>query len=324
MTNTYGFGTDTSNFSNTIHNNILKAVVATLRAGLVSLPKGSVVPAQVGSQQGNNFTLISTEYPDLHDSTPTDPLTEGVAPNALKLGISTNSWTVTQSGARTVVTDIAQMQSPHDLEQVAQDKIARLAAEKIDAIGRAALLAGAEDLGDATSPLSTGVVLDVIAAAQARNYEPVPGAGFYFLLHPNALRGLTGEDGLNGYVNVMAESGNDAAITKGAVGQYRGATFLVSTKFVDDVGDGTGAYPIYVMGANAMACGDLATMEFIHWSAPGPGNELAQLMGVGFKGVLGAKVLAFAEGADGAGNNDTAQKRALSFTVTNGVSNNLS
>ena len=314
MPNTFGFGTDTSGFSSTIHDHILKEVVATLRAGLVSLPKGAVVPAVIVAQQGENFTLRSTAYPDLEDDTPTDPLTEGVAPNPLKLGIDTQDWTVTQSGARTVITDIAQLQSPHDLKTIATEKITRLAAEKVDAIGRAALaaLSSTYDFG---SSLDTYALLDMKAAAQSADFEPVPGAGFYALLHPNALRGLEGETDLNGYVDVMAQA-NAGQLTKGAVGQYRGFTFLTSSKFTADV---SGNYPVYLVPANSIAAGDISTLEFIHWGGPQVGNELNQLAGVGFKGILGAKVLDLSNTADGSGTNGATVPRVLKFTVSSGV-----
>jgi N4-gp56 family major capsid protein len=313
MPNTFGFGTDTSGFSSTIHDDIQKAVVATLRAGLVSLPKGAVVPATIISQSGTNFTLRSTSYPDLVDTSPTDPLTEGVAPSALKLGIDTMDWTVTQSGARTVVTDIAQLQSPHNLSKVAQEKISRLAAEKIDAIGRAALDA-VVTTNDYLDILDSWKVTDWVTMAQAADFEPIPGIGYYCLLHPNALRGLTGEDGLNGYVDVTAHA-NPANLTKGVVGQYKGMTFLTSSKFTDT----DGVYPVYVMGANSIAAGDISSIEYISWTAAGVGNELQQLMGFGFKGILGAKVLSFSGTADGAGTNAADVVRVLRFGVASGV-----
>lgn len=318
MPNTFGFGTDTIGFSATVHENIQKAVVATLRAGLVSLPKGAVVPAAIVGQNGSTFTLQSTAYPDLVDTTPTDPLTEGVAPTALKLGIDTLQWTVTQSGARTVITDIAQMQSPHNLAQIAEDKIARLAAEKWDKIGQTALAAvSAATTNYDLDYLSTDALLSIKALAHARNYEPIPGVGFYCLLHPNALTGLERESDLNGYIDVMAQA-SAGALTKGAVGQYRGFTFLTSSKFVDSIGDGTGVYPVYVFGANAIAAGDISSMEYIHWSAAGVGNELQQLAGVGFKGILGAKVHDFSEVADGSGTNGSTVPRVIKFGVANG------
>lgn len=313
MSNTFGFGTDTGGFSDTVHDHILKEVISTLRAGLVALPKGSVVPATIVSQSGENFVLRSTEYPDLQDGVQSD-LSEGVAPSALKLGIDTNDWTVTQTGGRTVVTDIAALQSPHDLRTIAADKIARLAASNFDSIARAAIDIGADDLGDTGSPLGTADLLDAVAELQTRNIEPVPGAGYYCLLHPKALRGLTGEDALNGYIDVTA-SANAGMLTKGAVGQYRGVTFLTSTKFEAD----SSVYPVYFMGAASMAAGDVGSLSFHTWSAAGPGNELQQLMGVGYKSIFGAKVLAFSEEADGAGANSAVTERVLRIGVLTGV-----
>lgn len=315
MPNTFGFGTDTTGFSSTVHDHILKEVVATLRAGLISLPKGAVVPATVIGQKGNNFTMRSTAYPDLAAGTNTAPLTEGVAPAALKLGIDTQDWTVQQTGARTVITDIGEMQSPHDLGNVAADKIARLAADTLDGIGRTALaaLTTTNDFGQA---LDTSILLDMKAAAQSADFEPIPGVGFYCILHPNALRGLEGEDALSGYTNVTAQT-NGVALTKGAVGQYRGFTFLTSSKFTATAE----VYPVYIVPANSIAAGDIGSLEFVNWSAAGPGNELAQLRGFGFKGVLGAEVLEFSESADGSGTNATAVPRVLRFGVTSGVSN---
>ena len=314
MSNTFGLGTDTTGFSSTVHAAIRKAVIDTLRAGLISLPKGAVVPAVVSHQRGENFTLTNTSYPDIAPAAVTDPLTEGTAPSALKLNIDTQDTTVAQTGAWTKVTDIAMLQSPHDIKRVATDKIARLAAEKIDLIGQTALAAGAtaSALGDTGTALSTSILLDVLAEAESYDFMPVPGAGFYVICHPYALRGLKGEDGLNGYVSVTAESGGD--LTLGAVAQYRGATFLTSTKYTATAG----AYPVYVMGAASVMAGDIGSMEYIAWEAAGPGNELRQLAGVGFKGILGAKVLSFANRADGSATAESDVTRVLKFTVASG------
>jgi N4-gp56 family major capsid protein len=229
--NSFGFGSDTTGFSSTVHNAIQKAVVDTLRAGLVCLPKGAVVPAQVVSNVGNNFTLISTEYPDLVDAAATNPLTEGVAPTPVKLGISTNSWTVQQQGQWTKVTDVAEMQSPHDLKAIAADKIARLAAQTFDGIALAAFQARAVDREYRTGVLSTANILDAKGEMKQRNVSPVPGAGYYAILHPFALRGLEGESALNGYVDVTSHNAAEAgSLTAGAVSQYRGVTFLPSPR----------------------------------------------------------------------------------------------
>jgi hypothetical protein len=232
MADTFGLGTDTTGFSSTVHAAIHKQVIDTLRAGLISVPRGAVVPAVVSHQMGENFTLVNTLYPDIDPAAVTDPLSEGVAPSGLKLGIDTQSFTVQQTGAWTKVTDIAQMQSPHNLKTIAADKIARLAAEKVDLIAQTAIAAGAtaSALGDTSDVLTSTVLLDVLAEAEGLDFEPVPGIGLYVICHPYALRGLKGETALNGYIDVTTRRGRvlgrgqegcATVLPDGALGQRR-------------------------------------------------------------------------------------------------------
>lgn len=315
MPNTFGFGTDTTGFSSTEHDNIQKSVIATLRAGLTALPKGSVTPGVVIAQSGANFTVRLTAYPDLADAAVTNPLTEGVAPTPIKLGIDVQDFTVAQVGAWTKVTDLAALRSPHKVSSIAADKIARLAAQTFDSIGRTAL-AGATSLGDYGSALDTFALNDAIAVMRARDIPPVPGAGYYCLLHPAALLGLLQEDGLSGFRD-MARDGDQ--ISKGVVAQYGGASFITSTKFTPTAG----AYPVYLLGSGSMGAGDMSTFSYHRVSGASVGNELAQFESVGFKGIAGAAVLNFSESADGSGTNGSTVERVVKFTVTSGAQSGL-
>lgn len=313
MVNSYGYGSDTTGFSSTVHDHIIKDVLQTLRAGLIALPKGAVVPAAVVGQQGEDFTLRTVTYPDIEPTAVTNPLTEGVAPSPLKFGIDYMDWTVAQGGAWGKITDIAQFQSPHNLESIAAQKVKRLAAEWIDSVAQTALatVASSNDTGTA---LTTSDLLDAKAVLQSRDVEPIPGVGFYCLLHPNALRGLEGEDGLNGYVDVTAQA-NAGALTAGAVAQYRGVTFLTSTKFTDTAG----VYPVYFLGKDSIAAGDVGTLSFHFVKGAAPGNELDQVSSAGFKAIFGAKPMAVANRADGAGTNGSDVTRIIRIGVASGV-----
>jgi N4-gp56 family major capsid protein len=315
--NTFGFGSDTTGFSSTIHDAIQKDILATLRAGLIALPRGAVVPASVVMQSGENFTLRTITYPDVNTSAVTNPLTEGVAPSPIKFGVDSMDWTVAQAGAWGKVTDIARYQSPHNLESVAAEKVKRLAAEWIDSIAQTAL-ATVSSTEDTANLLNTDDLLDAKSVLQGRDVEPIPGVGYYCLLHPYALRGLEGEMNLNGYVDVQAQAAA-GALTKGAVGQYRGITFLTSTKFVDDVGDGTGNFPVYFLGKDSMAAGDVGTLSFHFVKGAQVGNELDQFHSAGFKAIFGAKPFALANRADGAGTNGSDVTRVVKITVQSGV-----
>jgi N4-gp56 family major capsid protein len=314
MANTFGFGTDTTNFSSTVHDAIQKQVISTLRAGLIALPKGSVVPAVLHSQNGENFTLRSTAFPDLLDEATTAPLSEGVAPTPLKLAIDTVDWTVQQVGAWAKVTDLAAYQSPFGLNPIAAEKIARLAAQTIDNLALAALLAHGVD-SNVGGVLSTKMVLDAVAILASRNVQPIPGVGYYALTNPLALRGLSGEASLNGYVQVTSE-GASGDLSTGVVSQYRGVSFITSSRIV---ADGSSRYPVIFIGKESIAFGDISTIQYLSFSGAAPGNELAQYSGVGFKGILGGKVLAFSETTDGAGSTDAAVDRIYTIAVGTGI-----
>lgn len=234
MPNTFGFGTDTTNFSNTVRTRILRNVIDTLRAGLIALPKGAVVPGDLVAQNGETFTLRATEYPDLVDAAVTSPLAEGTPPTAVKLGISTNDWTVAQVGAYTKVTDLAQFQNPHDLERVASDKIARLAVQAIDSLALTAIRAHAVDTRT-TAKLSTDALVNAVARLRGKDMEPAADGLFYALCHPFALAGLMKEASLNGWVDA-AKHGNPASLTRGTAGDYRGVRFLTSTRITPMAG----------------------------------------------------------------------------------------
>lgn len=391
---TFGVSTATTNFSNTVRTNIQKATIATLRAGLVGLPKGSVVPADIAASRGDNFTLRVTEYPDLVDAAVTNPLTEGVPPAYTVLGVSTLDYTVGQVGAVTAVTDVAQFQSPHDLDKVAPDKISRLAAQVIDNLALTAIRAHTVDKEYLTTVLSTSALLDIKGELAARNIQPIPGVGYYALIHPYALRGLEGEAALNGYIDVQAQA-DAGRLSKGVVSQYRGISFVSSSRIVgalsaaartgptgafatdiftlaahgmsngqriqfSSITGGTGfatatdyflvstttntfklaatkggaaidltasditastfkseQYPVYFLGANSIAFGDVSTMDYFHTGGADSGNPLAQYKTWGFKGILGGKVISMAETVTG-GTNDAATDRVMTITVASG------
>jgi hypothetical protein len=317
MPDTFGFGTDTTTFSSTVRDAIQKKVIATLRAGLIALPKGAVAPASVLARVGDNFTLRLSAYPDL-DGEAATTLTEGVPPTPVKLAIDVLDFTVAQQGAFTKVTDLADFQSPHKLNDVAMDKIVRLAKDTIDRLARTALLAHAADYDDSGygMGLNTSVVLQAKAALRGRDVQPVPGVGYYCVTHPDALYTLENESDLNGYVDVTSQV-KAGDITAGAVSQYRGVTFITSTKFAADAV--TGTFPAIFLGAESVAFGDVGTLEYHVTQAPDSANPLAQFGTYGFKGILGGKVIAMSETTDGAASTASPVDRVWRADVSSGI-----
>jgi hypothetical protein len=311
----WGIETGTTGFSATVQTLIQRQLIESLRAGLIALPKGSVRPAILTRGSGHDFTLRMLSYPDLDSDVATVPLTEGVPPDALQLGIDSQDFSVQQVGAVTSLTDVAQFQSGDNLPVVAARQIARLAAQTIDNLALALLLAHPTDRAAGVT-LSTSLILDAKAGLQSKNAEPVPGVGFYCLLHPNALRGLEGEGGIAGYVDVTSEAAN-GDLSKGSVSQYRGITFITSTKFGLN---GSSEYPCIFLPANAIAFGDVSTVEFLRTSGgPVIGDPLHQSDQYGFKGILGGALISVANSTDGSGSLGADASRIWTTTVTSGV-----
>lgn len=247
----------------------MKRLVDTLRAGLVALPKGVAWPAEVIGQQGENFTLRLVNLPDFVDGAATT-LSEGTPPSPLVMGIGYEDFTVAQKGAYVQITDIArfQMQSGHDPDTAAADKIARLAAQTVDSIALTAELAHGVDAATGAA-LSTATILNAKAALEERNVGPVNGT-YYAIAHPRALSGLQRETGLNGYVDVSAQA-QAGTVTAGAIGQYRGVTFIPSTRLPRSLGNS-----LTVTGDNST---DLLTAGAAHSFAAGDQVQFPALTG---------------------------------------------
>src|SRR3990170_5427509 len=116
--------TATTNFSSTIVALVLKNLEEELRARLVYLTPGSYLAAT--HAKGTNGTMRFVAYADLAAQTAT--LTEGTAPTSQALSIATDSFTAAQKGGTIALTDLAVMESPHDLIFVGAERASRQAA----------------------------------------------------------------------------------------------------------------------------------------------------------------------------------------------------
>jgi hypothetical protein len=65
------------------------------------------------------------------------------------------------------------------------------------------------------------------------------------------------------------------------------------------------------------------TLSFHKAEGAGPGNELAQYVSIGMKGIGGVVVVSNPKGSDGAGTNDSDTVRAVKFTVLAGNESGL-
>ncbi len=314
MANTWGFGTDTGGFSDTIHDDILKAVVSNLRAGLIALPRGAVVPASVVLQSGNNFTLRYTSYPDIDPSAVTNPLTEGIAPSPINLGIIrwTSLWLREARSLRSRISPATSRLTTWSRLQPRRSSVWQSSGSTTSPWPHSQRSQAPVTRPPIPSrPITCWTrrrCFRVSTYSRSQEYE------YYYLCHPNALRGLESEADLNTYVDVTAQA-KAGDLTRGAVSQYRGITYLTSTKFVD----AADVYPVYFLGKDSMAAGDVGTLSFHFAKSPDTGNELSQLSTAGFKAIFGAKPYTLANRAHGAGTNEAGITRVIRIGVATGV-----
>jgi N4-gp56 family major capsid protein len=146
--------TATTNFSSTVTADVKARVLANLRARYAHIAPGSPIPGTY-VKGTNSFTYVT--YPDL--SAATTALTEGTAPTANALSISVDSFSATQIGNTIEVSDLAALQSPHNLASIAAERLADNAAKTQDVLVREILVAGASVFyaGTATSRATVAV-----------------------------------------------------------------------------------------------------------------------------------------------------------------------
>jgi N4-gp56 family major capsid protein len=324
MPNTFGYGTDTTGFSDTVVKLVHKAIIETLRSGLVYLPRGSVVPAQ--QKPGYNGTMVHVAYPDLPVFT-TD-LTEGIPPTGSKLGIDKVEYTCTQKGNYVKLTDLAELESPHQLAKVAANKIEQQMVETVDELARLVWATHATDLYSGTSNAATldvaaGDVLtaanamDAVAILRAKNVAPFANGDYLAITHPYVLRGLAND---KRFVEA-AKYGDPSRLFKGSIGGFEGAQFVPTSRGTKNAGAGTAGIDVFetiVIGANSIAFGDIGTLEVIIEKG-GVSDPLHQLKTVGWKAFIGGALVKVAEKSDGAGVNAADVDRMVTIESASGL-----
>ena len=123
--------TATSGFSDLVQELVQARAEEELRARAVHAMPGLYVPGRF--VKGTN-TIRYARYADL--ATNTTPLTEGAAPTDDALTISSEFFTAAQYGGTVAVTDLAQLDSPHDLISIAAERVAYKATRTMDNLVR--------------------------------------------------------------------------------------------------------------------------------------------------------------------------------------------
>ncbi len=234
--------TATTNFSDLVTELVAAKAEEELRARAVHAMPGMYVPARF--VKGTN-TLRYARYADLGVVTTT--LTEGTAPTDQALTISSEFFTADQYGSTVAVTDLAQVDSPHDLIGIAAERIAYQATRSMDVLVRDAIhstaLTAAVYGATGSATLTQNTANSAVAAAGILNGSfvkqmvarlkganvPAFADGFYrCIIHPSQEYDLVSDTSVNGWIEAHKYVNNVPLLTN-EIGQFAGVRFIVVT-----------------------------------------------------------------------------------------------
>lgn len=289
-----------------------------------------LVHAMPGNYTSGRFQKGSNEiryarYPDLTPLGIGDTLTEAGAPAEYDLTITTESFVPRQYGKVLKISDLAQLDSPHDLIAIASERLARAATESMDTIIRDVIKQGtnvryaagrASRATVASTDKLTGLeIKQTVARMKAANI-PTFADGFYrAIISPAVEFDLLTDTTDNGFLQATKYT-KSLDLLNGEIGTYAGVRFLVTPNaatFTGGVGGALTIHSSFFFGPDAYIVGDSQTLQS-YFVAPGGDHSdpIAQVATLGFKMRFGA--ILRGEGTTGefdGSNTSTGQPRYL-------------
>ena len=266
-----------------------------------------LVHAMPGNYTAGRFQKGSNEiryarYPDLTPLGVADTLTEAGAPAEYDLTVTTESFVPKQYGKVLKISDLAQLDSPHDLISIASERLARVATESMDTIIRDVIAQGTNVryvAGRASRALVqsgdklTGLeVKQTVAKLKAANI-PTFADGFYrAIIHPSVEFDIMTDTSTNGFLEATKYT-KSLDLLNGEIGAYAGVRFLVSPTAKTFPNSGVGSaltvHSSYFFGPDSYIVGDSQTLQS-YFVAPGGDHSdpISQIAVLGFKMRFGA------------------------------------
>lgn len=304
--------TATTNFDKLVQTLIRLQLEELLRSPLPHLMSGAVVPANL--VKGSNGTMRFLNVPDLSvvTGTPTPGsglwLTEGVAPTSEALSIGYEEFTAHQAGRTIKITDVADLESPIALVNVAVERLARNVMAFADKRMSDILLAGTNAIfSDATATQVNNSTDDILAAdiIQARDVRkavailkatdvpPFPDGLYRAIIHPFVTADLSAETAAGGWLDV-ARYASPESILRGEIGRFAGVRFIEASSAsiqVDSGASSTDVYSTTIFGPGAWAYGDFGSVEAIVTPPGGHDDPLRQSTIAGWKSFQGGMII---------------------------------
>lgn len=259
-----------------------------LRASLPHTTPGNYEPGRI--IKGTNLIRFA-RYPDL--SAATTPITQGTAPTSRALSIESETLSVAQYGDVLEWTDLAELDSPHDVVAIGAERAARVAALTIDTIVRDVLAAGTNvkySNGSARSLVSATItgamVKQMFWFLQTSNVPTFWDGTYRAIITPEQAYNIEADTATGGWMDAHKYVDN-APLLSGEVGRYAGVRFLVSDNakvFTTAGASSADVHSAYFMGPKSYAIGDSQTLRAYFIPRGGDHSDpLAQLGKLGWK-----------------------------------------
>lgn len=323
-----GFNLNTTGFDRQIQTQIIRNVIALLRAGLEFTPNGSVIkatqaPGGQGTYRLTNWTDIEPDLTELGETTP---------PGPTFMAGDDIEFSAKLIGQFIPVTWLASIEAGESLVARASEKVARMAAEAYDKIAQNAYDAeatspdlfggtGNSHVGDVAAGdcLTANLCVDIVTALRSQDILPLPDGTYHVVGHPQAFDPLL-RDMISGKIP-SANFGQVGDLQTGELGRFLGLSFRPTTKGTFLGGAGTGSADLAVLsviGAQSIALSEVGS-NFAAIVRPSVGTDdpLGQIVAtVGYRAFAGAKLVSIANRSNGDGDAEAPIKRSLCVVVS--------
>jgi N4-gp56 family major capsid protein len=295
-----GTSTSTTNFNKTVHELIQRTLYTLLRAGLEHLPRGSIKQASfMGKNSGGSGVFRFNNVKDLDATPASHTLTEGVPPTGQELSMGYEEFTAAQYGDFVRLTDATILKNPQSIAATAAERVVRQMALVADNIAKAAIAAGTNVIYAGTGNVARTDVAagDILTSVLIKRGAALLGGtdvaridGSYLgIIHPYVKFDLELDEEVGGWIDTNRYAGSKQLFT-GELGTYAGVRFVGTSNAYVAAAGGAGSADVYsttLLGAEAIAVGDLSTQETIV-ERGGVSDPLHQVETVGWKMWLGA------------------------------------
>ncbi len=242
--------------------------------------------------------LTFLAFPDLSATPPATPLTEGTAPTARAISMTTVTVSTAQYGDLVDISDIAKVKAPEDVVAIASERVGRVAQEIMDTVTRDAVFLGGTAFYQAGATAGTradiaagdllvGTDLVKFRSTMKKNNVPLPADGLYRLYVGNEVSHDLKIDttASSGWVEPSKYTeARTRDVQRGEIGILNGFR-VIEADTAPTFSSTVTVYASLALGAiKGWGAGELQTFQTYHVAPGGDHSDpLAQIEEVGWK-----------------------------------------